>query len=56
MSERLRDLKARLREDFGKLTCWQWLCEDRRATTEPEKIALAEEVLSMPRMGNVAAA
>ena len=53
---RLEALKRQLWADFGKTTCWQWLCKDRNATTEPEQIAVAEEVLAMPRMGNVAAA
>ncbi len=54
--DRLADLKRQLWADFGKTTCWQWLCEERDATTEPEQIAVAEEVLAMPHMGNVAAA
>ena len=54
--DRLAELKRRLWGDFGKTTCWQWLCKERDARTEPEQIAVAEEVLAMPRMGNVAAA
>ncbi len=56
MNQRLEELKKQLRDDFGKLTCWQWLCKDQNATTEQEQIALAEQVLAMPRMDNVAAA
>ncbi len=54
--DRLSDLKRRLWLDFGKTSCWQWLCKERDATTVMGQIAVAEEVLAMPRMGNVAAA
>ena len=54
--DRLADLKRRLWADFGKTTCWQWLCKERDATIVTEQIAVAEDVLAMPRMGNVAAA
>ena len=54
--DRLADLKLRLWGDFGKTTCWKSHCKERNATTVTEQIAVAEEVLAMPRMGNVAAA
>ena len=56
LGDRLEELKGKLWRDFGKTTCWQWLCKERDATTLPEQIAVAEEVLAMPRMGNVSAA
>jgi hypothetical protein len=56
MSKNLEQLKMELRDDFGKLTCWQWLCQEKNATSELAQIAVAEEVLAMPRMDNVAAA
>jgi hypothetical protein len=52
----LEELKKELMADLGKITCWQWLCQDRNATTEEEKMSIAKEVRDMPRMGNIATA
>ena len=49
MNSRLTELKRQLRDDYGKITCWQWLCKDRNAKTDEEKIAVAEEVLAIDR-------
>jgi len=49
--DRLAELKRKLWGDFGKTTCWQWLCKERDATTVTEQIAVAEEVLAMPPNG-----
>jgi hypothetical protein len=56
MNKTLEELKKELRDGFGKITCWQWLCKERDATTEQAQVEVAEEVLAMPQMGNVAAA
>ncbi len=56
MKKTFEELKTELRNDFGKITCWKWLCKEQNATTEQDKIAVAEQVLAMPRMNNVAAA
>src|SRR4051794_21373496 len=43
-SERLKELRSELFEHFGKITRWKVLCQERDATTDEEKILLAEEV------------
>lgn len=55
MNVNLNDLKIELQKDFGKLSCWQWLCEQERAKTDQDKAILARKVLEMPSMGNIAA-
>jgi hypothetical protein len=51
---RLAQLLAELAEDFGKTTRWQALCQEQNATTDADKIRLAEQVLSEPPIGTVA--
>ena len=53
-SDRLRELRSKLFEHFGKITRWKVLCQERDATTDEEKIRLAEEVLRTPSTGTVA--
>ena len=53
-SDRLRELRSKLFEHFGKITRWKVLCQERDAVTEEEKISLAEEVLKAPSTGTVA--
>ena len=36
---------------FGKITCCKVLCQGRDATTDEEKIRIAEEVLKTPSTG-----
>ena len=52
-SERLSRLRSELFEHFGKITRWKVLCQEQNATTEEEKIRLAEEVLASPSTGSV---
>lgn len=52
---RLEQLLTELVKDFGKISRWQLLCEQQDATTEAEKIRLAEQVLAEPAVGSVAA-
>ncbi len=54
MNLRLRQLLAELAKDFGKTTRWKVLCQEQNATTDSEKIRLAEQALAEPRMGTVA--
>lgn len=51
---RLDELLAELAKDFGKTTRWRLLCQEEKATTDDDKIRLAERVLSEPPLGNVA--
>jgi hypothetical protein len=53
-SERLEGLKAELFRHFGKLTRWEWLCREQDATTDDDKVRLAEEVLAAESTGTVA--
>lgn len=53
-SERLSGLRSELFEHFGKVTRWKVLCQEQDATTDEEKIRLAEEVLKAPSTGTVA--
>jgi hypothetical protein len=52
--ERLEGLKAELFKRFGKLTRWKALCLERDASTDEDKIRLAEEVLAAYSTGTVA--
>ena len=52
-SDRLRELRSKLFEHFGKITRWKVLCQERDATTDEEKIQLAEEVLRASSTGTV---
>src|SRR5262249_7253285 len=45
MSKRLDELKAELGKVFGRLDKWRSRCKEQNASTEAEKIKLAEEVL-----------
>jgi len=51
---RLKELRSELFKHFGKVTRWKVLCQERDATTDEEKIRLAEEVLASPSTGTVA--
>ena len=53
-SERLNELRSELFKHFGKITRWKLLCQEQDATTDEEKIRLAEEVLKAPSTGTVA--
>ncbi len=51
----LEKLLGELAKDFGKITRWELLCKEQNATTEADKIRLAEQVLAEPPLGSVAA-
>ena len=53
-SRSLEQLLIELAKDFGKTTRWQTLCQEQNATTDDEKIRLAEQVLAEPPIGTVA--
>ncbi len=53
-SVRLEELRSELFKHFGKITRWKVLCQENQATTDEEKIRLAEEVLRSPSTGTVA--
>ena len=53
-SERLKELRSELFKHFGRITRWKVLCQGRDATTDEEKIRIAEEVLKAPSTGTVA--
>jgi hypothetical protein len=53
-SERLKELRSELFKHFGKITRWKVLCQERDATTDEEKIRIAEEVFNTPSTGTVA--
>jgi hypothetical protein len=52
--EKLEQLRSELFEHFGKITRWKVLCQEQDATTDEEKIRLAEDVLRTPSTGTVA--
>ena len=52
--KRLKELRTELFNYFGKITRWKVLCQEQDATTDEEKIRLAEEVLRTPSTGTVA--
>ena len=52
--EKLEQLRSELFEHFGKITQWKVLCQEQDATTDEEKIRLAEDVLKAPWTGTVA--
>lgn len=52
--KRLKELRIELFRHFGKITRWKVLCQDQDATSDEEKIRLAEEVLRTPSTGTVA--
>ncbi len=54
MSKILRKLKEQLRNDFGKTTRWVLLCKEHSATSQAEKIRLAQQVLAEPMTRTVA--
>ncbi len=54
MNRHLKQLLAELSKDFGKMTRWRALCEEQNATTEAERMNLAEQVLAEPSIGSVA--
>ena len=54
MNKRLQGLKERLRNDFGKTTRWQVLCQEENATTDDHRIRLAERARAEPPIGTVA--
>ncbi len=54
MNERLDDLLTDLGKHFGKMTRWRALCRERDATTDEDKLRLAQEVLAAYSTGTVA--
>jgi hypothetical protein len=54
MNQRLDDLLTELGKHFGKLTRWKALGQERDASTDEDKIRLAEEVLAAYSTGTVA--
>ena len=53
---RLDEVRAELAKTFGKTTRWQVLCRQNDATTDCEKIKVAEQVLAEPCTGTIAEA
>ena len=51
---RLQELLAEMGKSFGKTTRWRVLCKDQNATSDAEKIKLAEQVLAEPPIDTVA--
>lgn len=56
MSKRLDELRTELAKVFGRHSKWQLRCKEQNATTEQQKVKLAEEVLAEPCTGTVAEA
>jgi hypothetical protein len=56
MSKRLYELRTELAKVFGRYSKWELRCKEQNASTETEKIKLAEEVLAEPCSGTVAEA
>lgn len=56
MSKPLDELRAELGKVFGRLNKWRSRCKEQNASTEAEKIKLAEDVLAEPCSGSVAEA
>jgi hypothetical protein len=54
MNDHLQKLLAMLSADFGKMTRWRALCAEQGATSDCEKIRLAEQVLAEPSISGVA--
>jgi hypothetical protein len=54
MSPRLQQLLVELGKHFGKTTRWRALCKENKATTDDEKIKVAEQVLGEWSTGTVA--
>lgn len=54
MNPRLEQLLVELGKHFGKTTRWKTLCKERNATTDEEKMKLAEQVLGEWSTGAVA--
>jgi hypothetical protein len=54
MNRRLKELLVELAKEFGKTSRWKVLCKDQNATTDEERIRLAEQVLAEPPIDTVA--
>jgi hypothetical protein len=54
MSQRLQELRAELAKHFGKTTRWKVLCKQQKASSDEDKIKLAEQVLAEWTTGTVA--
>lgn len=54
MKPKLKKLLAELGRHFGKTTRWRAVCKEQNATTDDERIAVAEQVLQEWSTGTVA--
>ncbi len=54
MNDRLRLLLIEISKRFGRTTRWKVLCQEQHATSDSDRIRVAEQVLAEPPSDTVA--